>query len=46
MIQGKPLEIPKQKMLRKRLSLYVFNAENKKAALGGSAKRILSHEPL
>jgi hypothetical protein len=29
MIQGKPLAIPKQKILKKRLSLYVFIALNK-----------------
>lgn len=28
-IQGKPLAIPKQKILKKRLSLYVFIALNK-----------------
>ena len=38
MINGKPLEIPKRKILRYRLSLNVFKALSKTAALDGKTK--------
>ena len=38
MIQGKPLEMPKRNILRYRLSLNVFKALSKTAALGKNTK--------